>query len=80
MPKRLFISKKYFNFAAELNKTHLKYEIDVIFPLLLFLLCKALRSGKLRIDFNLGQKHSTKEGEYTYSRFICYEAGFFVIG
>ena len=48
-----------------------------IFPLLLFLLCMEMRSGKLRVDFNL-RLTITQQVLHTRSRFISYEVGFFV--
>ena len=53
------------------------YEVICIFPLLLFLLCMEMRSGKLRVDFNL-RLTITQQVLHTRSRFISYEVGFFV--
>ena len=65
------------NFSKEMF-AYIRYLLVIcIFPLLLFLLCMEMRSGKLRVDFNL-RLTITQQVLHTRSRFISYEVGFFV--
>lgn len=51
--KDLLVKSKSNTFAGEYKRNRRDEEALCIFPLLLFLLCRKVQSGKLRIYFNL---------------------------
>ena len=51
-----FGKKLYFCSVIIKNKEN-EQAVRIFLLLLLFLLCKPLQSGKLRVDFNLGQRN-----------------------